>query len=360
MSTVNLIYLGILSDRIAILPPFAPFDHVQASAGILHFGDVFNLPFARNKLRLSVVEWSDVKDTAASSNSSGERESLGCWSTWAASNLHERKPRQADALTSRLGFDVSYTPVPLNTRRSSEDDSYDWFLLFNPISSLIYTDVSAPREDASFPNSKGEPLPPDEHLSCFDLMYFTVAGPNDSGWESRWSPAWRFVGQYMRFTSSVVDIAKGYVRRALGVEHDTPFISVHVRHGDFQVSCEKNPNCFSPLSMYVDMVKEVQEELYIKHGIRISDEHVIMTSDETNLSFWNEVDSLGWRHIDHTKENTMDLYGEWYMTLVEVVVQSLSLGFVGTGRSTLSTVSQKRVEDWNNGTTRIVPFVPWL
>jgi hypothetical protein len=30
------------------------------------------------------------------------------------------------------------------------------------------------------------------------------------------------------------------------------------------------------------------------------------------------------------------------------------VGFVGTVRSTVSTVSQRRVEEWNNGVTRMV------
>ena len=63
---------------------------------------------------------------------------------------------------------------------------------------------------------------------------------------------------------------------------------------------------------------------------------------------------MGWRFVNHQAEKTVELYGEWYLTILDVVIQSLSLGFVGTDRSTLSVISQKRVEDWNGGVARLV------
>lgn len=65
---------------------------------------------------------------------------------------------------------------------------------------------------------------------------------------------------------------------------------------------------------------------------------------------------MGWKTIDHKAENTLELYGEWYLPIIDIVAQSLALGFVGTGQSTVSIMSQKRVEDWNHGVTRIVKW----
>lgn len=43
-----------------------------------------------------------------------------------------------------------------------------------------------------------------------------------------------------------------------------------------------------------------------------------------------------------------------YPALIDAVVQSMGVGFVGTARSTMSLVARRRVEDWNGGVTREV------
>jgi len=68
------------------------------------------------------------------------------------------------------------------------------------------------------------------------------------------------------------------------------------------------------------------------------------------------VAALGWTYFDHKALDTLKKHGEWYITLIDVVAVSLSTGFVGTDRSTVSTVNRKRVEDWNDGVTRIVKW----
>jgi hypothetical protein len=41
--------------------------------------------------------------------------------------------------------------------------------------------------------------------------------------------------------------------------------------------------------------------------------HVVMTSDERNATWWREVAEMGWFTPDHT--NTKALYGDWSVTL---------------------------------------------
>jgi hypothetical protein len=79
-------------------------------------------------------------------------------------------------------------------------------------------------------------------------------------------------------------------------------------------------------------------------------------SDELRPSFWKGVAAQGWTRFDHKAEGTLTKHGEWFVTLIDVVAASLSSGFVGTDRSTVSTVNRRRVEDWNGGVTRIVKW----
>lgn len=85
---------------------------------------------------------------------------------------------------------------------------------------------------------------------------------------------------------------------------------------------------------------------------------VFVGPDETDPYFWAQAREQGWVYINHTQERTIELYGEWYAPLVDIVVQSLGVGFVGTDQSTFSLVSKRRVEDWNNGATRWVVMPP--
>lgn len=78
------------------------------------------------------------------------------------------------------------------------------------------------------------------------------------------------------------------------------------------------------------------------------------SADENSPDFWDDVKSQGWLHVNHTQEQTLKRFGEWYPPLIDVVIQSMAVGFVGTEDSTFSLVSQRRVEDWNGGLVRNV------
>lgn len=115
-------------------------------------------------------------------------------------------------------------------------------------------------------------------------------------------------------------------------------------------------DCFAPLSAYARRVGDVSAALFVRRGIQLPVSHVIVTSDETNETWWAEVAALGWRRIDHALEHTETRYGKWYVPMVDAVAQSLAVGFVGTDRSTMSMVARWRVEDWNNGIGELVCY----
>ncbi|KAG5637522.1 hypothetical protein H0H81_004273 [Sphagnurus paluster] len=326
------------------------------SAGPLPFGEIFNLTELRNTLRKPVLEWSEVKILAPrlSLSKPSDLEQVGCWST--------RSPREKEPITSQnlldhLGLDVSYTRVPASTQCNSAlvDNGH---LALTPLADKIYPwnpDPSKPDEyEFMTASHSGARLAPDHRLSCFDLMYYASLGSRPYEWNTRWSPAWRFVGKYLKFTDSVMDLAKQYVRRALDAQDELPqFISVHARRGDFVHQCYDVPShCLAPLSAYAHRVKEVQDVLLEKLAVNVTE--VLITSDETDPKFWSDVKDIGWKRIDHEAERTLDQHGEWYLPIIDMVALSLGLGFVGSEDSTVSIVSAHRVVDWNHGATRVV------
>jgi len=199
-------------------------------------------------------------------------------------------------------------------------------------------------------------LPPDEQLLCYDYLYYVCAQqPFEFNFD--YSPAWRFVGQYMRWSPQLESLINQYARRTIGVPDDEPtpnWIAVHVRHGDFKNLCADVPlsDCFAPLSVIAKRVQEVKEELLGRMGIVV--ENVIMTSDENDEAWWDGVRSRGWFQVDHSE--TVQLYGPWYPVLIDAGIQSSGVGFVGTDRSTMSILAKRRVESWRDGAVRMVKW----
>jgi hypothetical protein len=119
-------------------------------------------------------------------------------------------------------------------------------------------------------------------------------------------------------------------------------------------------------------VQEVKDELRERRGLDVN--HVIMTSDERDPAWWADVAAQGWLTVDHS--NTAELYGNWwvpchlsfifsflidlafnrYPVLIDAVIQSSGVGFVGTYHSTMSILAARRVETWNNGVYRQVQW----
>lgn len=95
-----------------------------------------------------------------------------------------------------------------------------------------------------------------------------------------------------------------------------------MRHNDFKNACHGLPldECFAPLSVVVTRVKEVQDELSEREEFQNPDGTpmilpVLMTSDERDPEWWEEVRKLGWTWVDHSPqgENTVEKYGRWFV-----------------------------------------------
>ncbi|KAH9485533.1 hypothetical protein JR316_0002443 [Psilocybe cubensis] len=356
MGYVNMIYLGLLTDRVPILPPFAPDHHISSSAGIIPFGDLFDLDHLRKQLRTPILEWRDVKALpsrySADPYSTREVEPLGCWTTRKES---EGNPIRAENVVHHLGLDVSYTRVPSHTRLDPSNPE-ETHVVFPHLAALIYP-IDPIADPESFrtlaPSPGGHWDTPESQLSCFDTMYYATSGAKAFEWQYSWSPVWRTVGRHVRFTREIEDLGYQYLSNVFGLdeaEEVPPFIIVHIRRGDFAMFCSHSGqvDCFPPLSTYKKRVDDVKMEL-MERDIPVT--NVVVVSDEKSPRFWANVKNQEWFYINHTAERTLERFGEWYPPLVDIVVQSYAFGFVGTEDSTFSLVGQRRVEDWNGGVT---------
>lgn len=366
MSLVNLIYLAILTERVAVLPPFAPDHHISWDGGIITFGEIFDLPHLRAALHKPVLEWKDLKQLPLSTSSkpfdTSEVEEIGCWSTRKEADPH---PIPARMFIRHLGLDPSYTRVPGSTRKSQ--DKNDDHVVFASLAALVYPPTTEGQQKSSFSlPASGYPVleagrlsshkrSPEDKLTCFDFLYYATSGAESFEWNYPWSPAWNQVGRHVRFNWWMVERSEGYLRRAFGLDKDQaipPFIAIHIRHGDFHDNCGLSGHCLSSPERFAEKVEEVESSLLETKGIAIK--HWLVSSDETDRNFWVEVERMGWNYFDHEEERTLELYGEWQALLVDMVAHSLATGFVGTADSTFSLVGGRRVESWNDGPYRLV------
>ncbi|KAJ7654723.1 hypothetical protein B0H17DRAFT_956880 [Mycena rosella] len=346
---INLVYLGLITDRVAILPVFMS-THLPGNAPALHFGEVFDLPRLRRALGKPVLEWREVKQP-----NSPILDDIGCWNIWESVQYRENAPRHSN-VPWKLNLDISYTKTPYWIKMIPNFE-HDQFSTFWSLAALAFPAARAANLVTPLPSPQHRlSLPPDEHLLCYDFLYYVAAQePFEIGLD--YSPAWRYVGQYMRWTAALEHLAETYVRKALRVDaHDPipPFIAVHARRDDFQGWCGDytTEECFASLYVIARRVQEVKAELWHRKGIITN--NIIITSDEQDKMWWAQVAALGWRTPDHS--HTEETYGAWYSVLIDSVILSQAAGFVGTDRSTMSILAARRVDSWREGAVR---FVLW-
>lgn len=351
MTYINLIHLGVLTERIPIVGPFVP-SHLPQDVPPVPFGEVFDLPRLREELRTHIVEWNEVK-----ANTSEEYDGLGCWNTWEVSRPEDHKPRWS-TVHELLKLDMSFTKAP-DYIRLIRDNVHEIFLSFAGLASLAFPE--AKRLHAGDPSESQHlslKLPIDDQLMCYDYLYY-ASSVVSMEFDHDFSPAWRNVGRHLHWTSHLNNIVDQYVRHTLRVADGdkTPtWIGIHIRRGDFANVCKINLNeddlskCFAPLSSIARRVEEVKDELREKKGIIV--DNVIMTSDEKDEEWWEDVKKLGWKRIDHSQ--TDEKHGRWYPIFIDAAIQSGGMGFVGTDGSTMSVLARRRVESWRDGVTRTV------
>ncbi|KAH9836945.1 uncharacterized protein C8Q71DRAFT_578541 [Rhodofomes roseus] len=355
MTYMNLIYLGVITSRVPIVGMFTA-SHVVGGENV-PFGDVFDVPRFINESGIDILEWREVKDPE-----SEVLDDIGCWNVWEVTNPSEPQPR-GSWVPFHLRLDISYTRAP-EWVKLIPNYVHSRSAAFWQLARLAFREELERPENlvSNLPSPEHQvQLPPDEQVVCYDYLYYVVAQRDDE-FEHDFAPAWRFVGAYMHWTPELQELAYAYVRRAFGLEDGAevpPYIAIHQRHGDFKNWCtdpDNTEDCFAPISVIQRRVREIQDEIRLRKGIDIPDTHVILTSDEKDQAWWDEVTALGWVKIDHDAWETEQNYGKWYPVFLDAAIQSSAMGFVGTDRSTYSTVSRRRVEDWQDGATRTIKW----
>ncbi|KAG8907820.1 hypothetical protein FRB99_001993 [Tulasnella sp. 403] len=360
------------TNRVPIVPPLVPSGgHLNLEGKSANpwpnLSEVFDIDRLSRSIDWPVLEWAQVKKARYGQPFRYEplegqvTDKIGCWST-----RQVRKgvgPARGES-EKFLNLDISFTPIPTKFAIPNTMNWYSFWGLADLLYPLGRSEALALPDGKPGPSDSKTVLPPDEHVSCFDDLFYAVA-VRAYEWGKEVSPAWRYVGVYLHFTERVERLAMEMLKRVIGGaegEPIPPYIALHIRRSDFEGRCagwkvEDHEQCFPPLSVYDRHVQEVREKLRAKYGDddpRGNPLYVVATSDEKNPQWWERVKQMGWLFIDHGAEKTSKRLGKWYPSIVDSVVQSNSIGFVGTDGSTFSMVSALRVRDWHGGVSSMV------
>jgi hypothetical protein len=112
MMIANMIYIGLQTQRIPILPPFVAVYHLGDSAGsTVAFGDVYNISRLSSHLGIEVLDWMEVKELPKQGSPEEVAkqkppvfEEVGCWSAWAAVPQSNGASNRAGRVPDILGL----------------------------------------------------------------------------------------------------------------------------------------------------------------------------------------------------------------------------------------------------------------
>ncbi|KAG8915843.1 hypothetical protein FRC00_011789, partial [Tulasnella sp. 408] len=250
---VHVVYTAMLADRVAIIPPLTPdLAHVGGKpkqVPPINFGEIFDIPQLRKSLNWPVLEWSEVKKAAYDVPLSHETtpvdgvvmDELGCWGIRTVGNKGSKDPGHSvhemllqlgelnvgvgmpvrlltsSYLGSLAEIDCSYTVLPSDALATPDN----YHVKVWSMAAALFPDGRKRVLDANtarFPTQFGkkEWIAPDEQLAVFDNTY-GVSAYVPYEWFQDFSPMWRYVGRYLRFTPRVEGIADEYLRRMFGI-----------------------------------------------------------------------------------------------------------------------------------------------
>lgn len=183
-------------------------------------------------MRYPLLEWRDVKHLPSTSTTeipdASEREQTGCWST---RHGNDPLPVRVRSMMDHLKLDVAYTRAPTEARNNPSDGEDD-FLIFSKLVQFIFPRKPRPPPNGHYTLMSASPLGyrelPDEHMSCFDYLYY-VTTSEVYEWRFSWSPAWTRIATHLHFTDDLTRMVEGYLARAFGTFEDNipqVFISI--------------------------------------------------------------------------------------------------------------------------------------
>ncbi|KAI5479142.1 hypothetical protein MNV49_004002 [Pseudohyphozyma bogoriensis] len=349
----KLVHLGQRLDRAVIIPDLKAVRYEGGDVPLSRFFDLQHLSYYSN---VSIVEWADTKIPDVPGT---EPEKLSCWG-W-----RDDRPLQ------RYNTHTDFWPPPGQLTVPSSIETAMTFPAMEVLVSQDQTQWLTDKANEFFGGVQNAPAFPDEQVLCFENLFFVpsihfVQGKVDKTFSleelSPEDPVWKNAGVHMKFSKHANKIGDELIDSLLGSK-SKPFVAVHIRQGDF-VTFGRVSSSTDVVEAYAAAEKEVQEEIWRRRKSSVMAMQVgkmkhkrlpvVFATDSEDPLFIKKLTALGWIYINHNDFATVTRFGGWYPGILDSLILSRSVGFVGTKQSTFSYVAARRVESWNGGVSKIV------
>lgn len=174
-------------------------------------------------------------------------------------------------------------------------------------------------------------LPTDKFVAV-DTVYWCRTDPERLGLHEEWhrgQGAWVNVGIHMRWQPGLERLADDFLRYMFGLRANAElpvFMAIHIRRGDFNEFWKK----ITP-QQYAYKAWEVMNEAA---GLGIRPTKVIVTTDEQDPAWLDQLRAYGFIVVDHIAAQTGERLGWWMPTLLDAIMLSKAHVFMGNPSST--------------------------
>ncbi|KAM0753610.1 hypothetical protein T439DRAFT_322506 [Meredithblackwellia eburnea MCA 4105] len=350
----KLVHLGQRLDRTAILPELKA---VHSEGGDVPLSTFFDVKAFAYYANVTLVEWKNVKIPDVPGV---QKEQLSCWG-W-----RDERP------LARYSVHTDFWPPP---GQLTVPSSIETSMTFPAIEVLVSQPQDGWLVDTAkryFGSVENAPPFPDKQLLCFDNLFYVpsthfVEGTVDRTYSIEEfapdDPVWLKVGQHLHFSQHINDIADELLYALTG-SSSRQFIGIHIRQGDFVTLGRTSAGV---IDSYVEGEQLMQLRLAerrkarrpsilnnLRGDVMKRKLPVVFATDSDDPLFIKKLKERGWIYIDHKAFATQTRFGGWYPGVLDSLILSRGIGFVGTKMSTFSYIAARRVEFWNGGVTTIV------
>lgn len=176
---------------------------------------------------------------------------------------------------------------------------------------------------------------PENQLACVDQVYWCYTHPLRRDLHGEWHAGdgvWSNIGVHMRFQPGLVRLAQDYLRHLFGISlahPDAPlpeYMALHIRRGDFNdLWTNLTPRDYAYRAAQV--LKEARSM-----GTQV--ERIVVTTDETDPEWLNQLRAIGFLIVDHVAARTGERLNWWMPTLIDSVILAQAKVLLGNPAST--------------------------
>jgi hypothetical protein len=200
---------------------------------------------------------------------------------------------------------------------------------------------------------------------CIDHTLYRSEHPATSHSTTHLDPrdhaAFHTHGKALHFTPELQETAMDVVAFLLG--HRLSYIAVHISARAWASECalrQQEENCTPALASYIEAVERVRRLASLsgrktreqRHNVRTLS--VVVSTDIQDLGWRGELASAGWTLLDYEDLELKQRFGAWLPEIMDGVIQSKAVAFVGTRGSAESTLAALRVHAWRRAPTELV------